>query len=124
MRVSVGGCAVPSVDLADETYVAVAPEVLAGRLADPSLLAEWFPALRFDVFMDRAEKGIRWSITGEVEGSMEVWLEPMAAGTLVHWYLRGEPETTREAVVRRYVDMLNARMFAFKDEAEQRATAP
>jgi hypothetical protein len=42
----------------------------------------------------------------------------------VHWYLRGEPETTRDTVVRRYVNVLNARMFAFKDEAEQRAAAP
>jgi len=112
---------VPTVDIADETYVAVAPDVLAPMLTAPSLLDEWFPALRFEVFMDRAEKGTRWSITGEVEGSMEVWLEPMAAGTLVHWFVRGEP-TLSKAVARRYVDLLNARMFAFKDSAEQRGS--
>ena len=109
----------PTVDLFDETYVAVVPEVLAPRITAPSLLAEWFPRLSFDVFMDRGEKGTRWSITGELEGSMEVWLEPMARGTVVHWFVRGEPTTSAPRdVAGRYVDMINARMFAFKDAAE------
>ncbi len=111
----------PTVDIADETYVAVAPEALAPLLTAPSLLDDWFPAVRFEVFMDRAEKGTRWSVTGEIEGSMEVWLEPMATGTLVHWFVRGEPGLGKQ-VASRYTDLLNARMFAFKDEAEQRGS--
>ena len=114
----------PTVDIADETYVAVAPEVLAPRLTAPSLLVEWFPLLRWDVFMDRAEKGTRWSIRGEIDGSLEVWLEPMGRGTLVHWFVRGEPTMSRGDVARSYVELLNARMFAFKDEAEGSAPAP
>lgn len=113
-----------TVDLVDETYVAVAPEVLAPVLTAPGLLAEWFPRLVFDVFMDRGEKGTRWSVTGELEGSMEVWLEPMARGTLVHWFVRGEPTASaRRHVLARYVDEINARMFAFKDAAEADAAS-
>ncbi len=51
-------------------------------------------------------------------------LEPMARGTLVHWFVRGEPTATRGDVARRYVDLLKACMFAFKDEAEGSAAAP
>ncbi len=114
----------PTIDIGDETYVAVPPDVVAPALTAPTLLAEWFPRQTFRVFMDRGEKGTRWSVTGEVEGSMEVWLEPMAGGTLVHWFVRGEPTAGSEGVGRRYVDALNARMFAFKDAAEQSARSP
>lgn len=112
----------PTVDVADETYVAVPPDVLAPRLTAPALLAEWFPRLSVDVFMDRGEEGTRWSVTGEIDGSLEVWLESMARGTLVHWFVRGEPAATRRStrgdVAQRYVALLKARMFAFKDAAE------
>jgi len=114
---------VAGIDIVDETYVAVAPQTLAPVLTDPALLGEWFPRLRFEVFMDRADKGTRWSVTGEIEGSMEVWLEPMAAGTVVHWFVRGEssggPDPTH-----RYLQTLNARMFGFKDTAENAVAAP
>ncbi len=114
----------PTVDIGDETYVAVPPAQLAAQLTAPALLAAWFPRLSLDVFMDRGEDGTRWSISGEVDGSLEVWLEPMGRGTLVHWFVRGEPSASRGDVARRYVDLLNARMFAFKDQAEAAATAP
>jgi len=115
---------VPTVDIADETYVAVAPEVLAPQLTAPSLLGEWFPRLSLDVFMERGEKGTRWSITGELDGSLEVWLEPIGCGALVHWFIRGEPGSSRGDVAQRYVDVLNGRMFAFKDVAEAAVTSP
>jgi carbon monoxide dehydrogenase subunit G len=112
---------VPTVDIVDETYVAVPPAELAPGLTDPATLAAWFPDLRFDVFMDRGEKGTRWSIRGDLDGSMEVWLEGMARGTLVHWFVRGEPRPGLRKAAQRYVDVLNARMFAFKDAAERDA---
>jgi hypothetical protein len=113
----------PTLDLADETYVAVPPSVLAPELTAPALLAAWFPSLSFQVFMDRGEKGTRWSVTGEVDGSVEVWLEPMGRGTLVHWFLRGEPSDGRDDGGN-YLDSLNARMFMFKDDAEARHLEP
>ena len=93
----------PTVDITDETYVAVRPEALAPQLTAPALLAAWFPRLSFEVFMDRGEKGTRWSVTGEIDGSLEVWLEPTGRGTLIHWFARGEPTVSRGDMTRRYV---------------------
>ena len=112
-----------SIDVADETYVAVPARTLAPVLTARSTLGEWFPGLRFEVFMDRASKGTRWSVTGEMEGSVEVWLEPAEAGTVVHWFMRGEPTGQRD-LASSYVDTLNARMFGFKDAAENGRGAP
>jgi hypothetical protein len=111
------------IDIGDETYVAVAPSLLAPGLTNPSVLRDWFAGLQFEVFMDRAEKGTRWSITGEIEGSMEVWLEPVASGTVVHWFVRGESSGRRD-LTRQYLETLNARMFLFKDTAENDRHAP
>ncbi|MGB9375185.1 MAG: polyketide cyclase / dehydrase and lipid transport [Jiangellales bacterium] len=111
------------IDIVDETYVAVEPSLLAPGLTNPSLLRDWFPRLRFEVFMDRAEKGTRWSVAGEIDGSMEVWLEPVAAGTVVHWFVRGEFAGRRD-LTRQYLETLNARMFLFKDTAEKDRRAP
>ncbi|MGA7688481.1 MAG: hypothetical protein WCA29_04535 [Jiangellales bacterium] len=114
---------VAPIDIGDETYVAAAPSLLAPRLTNSSVLRDWFPGLRFEVFMDRAEKGTRWSVAGEIDGSMEVWLEPVAAGTVVHWFVRGESSGRRD-LTRQYLTTLNARMFLFKDTAENDHRAP
>jgi len=106
------------INVADETYVARPPSDLAPLLVDPGLLNDWFPDLQAAVFMDRGELGTRWSVTGAVVGSLEVWLEPVGTGTVVHWYLGGPPPRGRRARPSRWVDVINARMFAFKDAAE------
>ena len=54
---------------------------------------------------------------------MEVWLEPVAAGTVVHWFVRGESRGNRD-LTPHYVETLNARMFGFKDTAESGRRAP
>lgn len=81
----------PLVDVVDETFVVAAPGVLARRLADPVLWRHWWPRLTLTVFMDRGLEGLRWSVTGELVGSAEVWLEPHADGVIVHFYLRADP---------------------------------
>ncbi len=81
----------PTVDLIDETFVAAPPEVVAAHVADPTQWRRWWPARRLEVFMDRGERGIRWSITGDLVGSAEIWLEPVLDGTLVHYFVRAEP---------------------------------
>lgn len=107
-----------SVDIHDETFVAADPARLRATIVDGDLAGEWFPKLRRTVFMDRGTKGVRWSVAGEVDGSLEVWLEQVPSGTVVHWFVRGEPGpgTNARRVARRYVETLNARMFAVKDE--------
>ena len=41
--------------------------------------------------MDRGLDGIRWSVTGRWAGSLEIWLEEVGDGVLVHHYARLDP---------------------------------
>jgi hypothetical protein len=111
---------VASIDLLDETFVAVPPAALVARLAGPGLWATWFPLLDREVFMDRGEKGVRWSVTGESAGSVEVWLEEVPRGTVVHWYVRTEVPSDAQArrLSAAYRRALKAGMFEVKDDAE------
>ncbi|ETB52103.1 hypothetical protein O976_10520, partial [Mycobacterium avium subsp. paratuberculosis 10-8425] len=50
--------------------------------------------LRLQVVEDRGDKGIRWSVTGALTGTMEVWLEPLKEGldgVVLHYFLHAEP---------------------------------
>ena len=78
----------PAVDLVDETYVVVDRARLAVVVADPDRWRRWWPDLRLVVFMDRGLDGIRWSVSGEWVGSLEIWLEPVGDGVLLHHYAR------------------------------------
>lgn len=80
----------PSVDVVDETFVAVPPEVLIVEFAPVRWTALW-PDLDLRVVTDRGPAGFRWTITGALVGSMEVWLEPVLDGTVLHYFLRADP---------------------------------
>jgi hypothetical protein len=82
---------VPSVDVIDETFLAVPPARVAPIFADPAAWARFWPDLACEVIADRGLEGMRWTVDGALRGSMEVWLEPMLDGTCVHYYLRAEP---------------------------------
>ena len=77
-----------AVDLVDETFVVADRAVLAAEIADPAAWARWWPELTLTVFMDRGLDGIRWSVSGEWCGSLEIWLEQVGDGVLVHHYVR------------------------------------
>lgn len=79
------------VDLVDETFIVASPQTLAVVVADPAYQKRWWPDLDLTVFMDRGLQGQRWSMTGALIGSCEIWIEPYADGCIVHHYLRGEP---------------------------------
>ncbi|MFN8125834.1 MAG: polyketide cyclase / dehydrase and lipid transport [Candidatus Nanopelagicales bacterium] len=81
----------PVVDLVDETFIVAPPAALASVVADSRRWRQWWPDLSLTVFMDRGEKGIRWSATGALVGSVEIWLEPFGDGAIVHYYLRADP---------------------------------
>lgn len=85
----IGGVA--GVDLVDETFVVAPPNVVARIVADPDYWRRWWPDLDLVVFMDRGRQGQRWSMTGALVGSLEIWIEPYADGCILHHYLRGEP---------------------------------
>ena len=81
----------PAVDLVDETFVVVDRATLAAVVADPRRWRAWWPDLTLSVFMDRGLDGIRWSATGAWVGSLEIWLEEVGDGVLVHHYARLDP---------------------------------
>jgi hypothetical protein len=78
------------VDLIDETFVVAEPTEVAAALAEPGLWRRIWPELDLAVFQDRAEKGIRFSVTGALVGSSEFWVEPWGDGAIVHYYLRAD----------------------------------
>ena len=111
-----------SLDLVDETYLVADRQLLATVVADRARWNEWWPELTMTVFMDRGVDGIRWSISGTLVGSSEIWLEPVGDGVLLHYYLRAEPALRG----RRKIEKLRSRhamawkrsVWALKDELE------
>ncbi len=111
-----------SLDLVDETYVVADRQVLAAVVADRARWHQWWPELTLSVFMDRGVDGIRWSISGALVGSSEIWLEQVGDGVLLHYYLRADPALPG----RRQIDILRHRhamawkrsAWALKDELE------
>ena len=85
-----------AVDVADETFLAVAPAVVAAQVARPERWRAWWPDLRLTVHHDRGAEGLRWQVTGALHGSAEVWLEPVLDGTVLHYFLRGEADDVAE----------------------------
>jgi hypothetical protein len=73
--------AVHSVQIADETYVAADPARIGAAVGDPTSWRRWWPDLRLAVTQDR----------GPLTGTMEIWLEPMLGGALLHYFLHAEP---------------------------------
>jgi len=92
------------VDLVDETFIAVPPQQLAPIVADPAMWHTWWPDLELDIFMNRGNEGIRWSIRGALVGSCAIWLEAVLDGTLVHYYLRGAPPAAHTGLAQPFPD--------------------
>jgi len=86
--------AVNSIQIADQTYVAADGARVGAAIADPSSWRRWWPDLRLQVVEDRGEKGMRWSVTGALTGTMEIWLEPLKDGidgVMLHYFVHAEP---------------------------------
>ena len=83
--------AMNSIQIADETFIAADGALVGAAIADQSQWRRWWPDLHLQVTEDRAEKGIRWAVTGALTGTMEIWLEPMLDGVLLHYFLHAEP---------------------------------
>lgn len=121
--------AVPSVDVLDETFVVARPRTLAAIFADPERCRRFWPDLRLSVYADRGDQGRRWTVHGALVGTMEVWLEPMLDGTILHYYLRADlagrggsprsvsPRVAAAEVRRRHLAAKRV-AFALKDELE------
>lgn len=84
----------------DETFLAVPPSSVAAAFADPRAWRRFWPDLDLAVYADRGAEGVRWTVRGALVGTMEVWLEPVLDGTVLHYFLRADfpPGTTGRPV--------------------------
>ncbi|MCV7194199.1 polyketide cyclase / dehydrase and lipid transport [Mycolicibacterium brumae] len=80
-----------SFQVADETFVAADPAAVGAAVGDPARWRRWWPDLRLRVIEDRGPAGVRWQVAGPLTGTMEIWLEPMLDGVLLHYFLHAEP---------------------------------
>jgi len=80
-----------SIQVADETFVAASGEQVGAMAGDRSNWQRWWPDLQLEVVEDRADKGVRWTVSGPLTGTMEIWLEEMLDGVLLHYFLHAEP---------------------------------
>jgi len=80
-----------SIQVADQTFVVAPGAAVAEVLADRGRWRGWWPDLTLEVREDRADKGIRWAVSGGVTGTMEVWLEPSLDGVILHYFMHAEP---------------------------------
>ncbi|MFT4199541.1 hypothetical protein [Gordonia sp. (in: high G+C Gram-positive bacteria)] len=110
-----------SIQVADQTFVAAAPETVAAVIGDRSAWTRWWPDLRLTVVEDRGPAGIRWTVAGPVDGTMEIWCEPVMDGFVLHYFLHGEPTGRLPRRPRRLYDELaemnRARRVAGKEMA-------
>ena len=83
--------AVHSVQISDETFVAADPVEVGRAVADLASWRRWWPDLRLTVVEDRGAVGHRWTVTGALTGTMEIWLEPVLDGVVLHYFLHAEP---------------------------------
>ncbi|MGH8868955.1 MAG: polyketide cyclase / dehydrase and lipid transport [Actinomycetes bacterium] len=79
------------VDLVDDTFVVADPARVAALVDDPACWRRWWPDLTLTPSERRGPKGVRWTVSGPLVGTSEIWLEPYADGVLVHYYLRADP---------------------------------
>lgn len=80
----------PTVDVIDETFLAVPPSSVAAAFTDPRAWRRFWPDLDLEVYADRGDAGVRWTVRGALVGTMEVWLEPVLDGTVLHYFLRAD----------------------------------
>jgi hypothetical protein len=80
-----------SIQIADETFVAADPVEVGRAVGDPANWRRWWPDLRLTVVADRGEVGHRWTVTGALIGTMEIWLQPVLDGVILHYCLHAEP---------------------------------
>ena len=80
-----------TINFSDETFIVAEPVVVARIVAQPDRWAVWWPSLTLQVYEDRGVKGIRWTVTGELVGTAELWVEPQLDGVVLHHFLRVDP---------------------------------
>lgn len=81
----------PEIDLAEETFVAASPARVRARVATMAFAQGLWPGLTLRVTEDRGPEGLRFTVSGTLAGTAELWLRQWADGVIVHVYLRVDP---------------------------------
>ena len=95
------------IDIADDTVIYAPVTAVIAVVGDSSTWRRWWPDLTLKVYGDRGNMGLRWTVSGSLVGSSEIWLEPLAshtsdpAATIVHYYLRATPTRSGSEIVPR-----------------------
>src|SRR5258708_18410374 len=80
-----------SIQIGDDPFVAADPVEVGRAVADLASWRRWWPDLRLTVVEDRGALGHRWTVTGALTGTMEIWLEPVLDGVVLHYFMHAEP---------------------------------
>lgn len=110
------------VELVDDTFVVADRASIAAVVRDPERWREWWPYLKLKVETDRGLEGVRWSVSGALVGSAEIWLEEWGDGVLVHHYLCVDPppgpHPGADRLRRDHARSWKRHVFALKDQLE------
>ena len=71
------------IDIADDTVIYAPVTAVIAVVGDSSTWRRWWPDLTLKVYGDRGNMGLRWTVSGSLVGSSEIWLEPLRVGTLL-----------------------------------------
>ena len=107
------------VEIADDTFIVAAPADVAAVVADAGRWRLWWPDLELTVARNRGPAGVVWAVRGPLEGEMEIWLEPVADGVVLHYLVRADtadprPDRLRERRTRDW----KRNVHRLKDELE------
>lgn len=112
----------PSVNLVDDTFIAAAPAIVADAINQPQNWRTWWPRLTLSVYENRGVKGVRWTVTGELVGTGELWVEPHLDGAVLHFYLRADPigsgRRAADRLRRSYTTNWKRHVWSLKDRLE------
>jgi hypothetical protein len=126
----------------DDGFVRAPVGLVYRRLTDIGRWQQWWPGVRVAAMDDAAgterwavqvgstrrslslvvtphtwrhDAGFALTVSGDLEGGGEFWLEPVAGGTVVHHVLSAEPRGTPLVTLRTYRQALRRGLWGFKD---------
>jgi hypothetical protein len=93
---------VPDIDVVDSTWIGAAPARVAAAVGDPANWPRWWPKLELSVVEARGIKGMRWAVrVADLTGNMEIWLQPVFDGVVLHYFLGLDAVSARPLTTRR-----------------------
>ena len=82
-------------DVVDETFVLAPVSELREVFCDEKSWQAF--GIELQCYEDRADLGKRWTLSGALTGTAEVWLEQAHGGVVVHVYVQADPTSRRSA---------------------------